>query len=602
MKRRYQNLARLSRPQDSRTVIEWATEFVRPPNSARSKSGFDPLQTPWLVEPVNAVADSSLSEIVCLMPTGAGKTTLIDCVIPYTVVEEPDNLILGVQGDEDAGEYVDARLMPILERIRTIKHIMAGMNRHRIKRDCVIFPHMDLYMGGINTPNAQRKSARRVILDEVWLAKPHGIVDQFRARLHDRWNGQAILLSQGGNTHLQTDNGAIETELQAAWVRTDQRLYHFRCPECGEVQRYRLKALKYERSERADGTLDEVGLFQSAKYQCQGRCEQRFDDTDRNRYALSSNGLYVAANPGADPKYRGYQCNALSLHYVPWGKLAVEHAKAHRAKKQGDEEPMRIFRQKRMGENHREEEQQQNTTLTLGDYTFADYLSGELWEGEAVRILTIDVQRDHFWVVVRAWKADGSSRRLWAGRINTAGALREKQETMKVLDQNTFIDAQFDTDVVYNLCGEHHWLGTHGDQADSYLFPAQNKRKFYSPIRRVQGTSGRPAISIHWSNRQIKRILERFRGGYRTGQTWEVEKDITLELHGHLFSEVEKDVINKSTKAVERRFVRIGSRQNHTWDCEAQQVVGALIRGMLVDHPESAKAPKEQTPAPVSTN
>lgn len=594
-------------PRTELGIIEWGMVNMRPPNAARTGGDrFDIDPTPWLRAPAEAAADPETRRLVMLAPTGGSKTTLGDLVLSHHMTEGAGSALIAMQSDPDADAYWDERLEPILLAIPKMKQRISALAKGKARKGEIIFPDRTLYVKGPSRTTFQRKSVVDAWVDEAWRLK-HGYLKEAESRLHNRWNRLLLITSQGGDANLIRDTGdKILTELEDAWQQTDQNEYCMVCPECGHVERWRLRNLKWTSSKRQDGSLDEAALIQSVRYKCPGPCGNAYEDKPALRRELAGSSIYRSFNPQYVPHphghFRGYRASCFAMPHESWADLALQWTRAIHALKQGDEQPKKIFVQQRLARNYKEAEQEQSTTLTLGDYTFADYLSGEEWQGEAARLMTVDVQRDHFWVVVRAWKADGSSRRLWAGRINTAGALREKQRTMKVLDQNTFIDAQFDTDVVYNLCGEHHWLGTHGDQADSYLFPVQNKRKFYSPIRRVQGTSGRPAVSIHWSNRQIKRILERFRGGYRIGQTWEVEKDITPELHGHLFSEVEKDVINKSTKAVERRFVRIGSRQNHTWDCEAMQVVGALIRGMLVDHPESAKPTAEQKPAPVSTN
>lgn len=543
------------------------------------------------------------------MPTGAGKTTIFDGIISHSIPEDPGGILLSLQTDPDAKEYVEERLMPILRGVPSVAALMESMDRHAIRKDAVMFPHMPLYMGGANLTNAQRRSVRYVLLDEVWRYK-HGLVREFRARTHDRWNARVVLVSQGGTTHIMSDAGMVETELEHAWLRTDRREWCFACPECGEVQRFRLKGLHYDSEEKQDGSIDELAILQSARYQCQGRCQSVFQDTIQNRRALADAGRYVIQNPAHLPRHHGWHCNALTLYYLPWGQLAIEHAEAMRARKAHDDSPITKLRQKRMAENVRQEDELPATAMTVGDYSIADYLNGETWPGEAVRVMTIDVQRDHFWSVLRAWKSDGSSRLLWAGRVNTWEALREMQERYKVQDRWTFCDSQHDTDEVYNRCGRynsapsnltnwqqrtrHGWHALQGDQADQYRFNPPNGKpyyKFYSPLRYPRGSAGVPCASLLWSTRQIKRILEKLRGGYR--QSYEIPRDIdstagkardayTLQM----FSETEKDVISKTTKMVSRTFVRIGDRQNHLWDCECMQVVAAMMAGILSDVPE----------------
>jgi hypothetical protein len=162
---------------------------------------------------------------------------------------------------------------------------------------------------------------------------------------------------------------------------------------------------------------------------------------------------------------------------------------------------------------------------------------------------------------------------------------------LKIQNFNTAVDASFDTDEVYNRCAKNKWLAFQGDKADSFIhnLPGRRpERRFYSTIRTVRGTSGKACCLVLWSNRQVKRIMEKLRSGYR--EPFEVPKDVSEDYKVSMFSEIEKDVINKQSKAIERRFVRIGNRPNHKWDCECMGVVQALRKNLLAAPADSGSA------------
>lgn len=601
------------RPSDRRTRCEWGEQYVEPPNSAR-QSKFSRAATPWLAEPIDWSADNRVKQQVCLMPTGAGKTTLIDVLAPHAIVEDPGPMLLILQTDPDAREYVEERLMPILRRAEPVRHILAGMDRHAIRKDAVMFPHMAFYMNGAKLTAMQRRSVRYAIGDEVW-RWAHGYVAELEKRLHDRWNGKSILLSQGGTTHLE-GNGEVETELETRWKRTDRREWSFECPQCREVQRYRWKGLLYEREAEVSGDVDETAIFESARYQCIGAtrekvtCDAVFPDTLQIRRQLANSGRYVIQNPRHLTGHHGWHCNALTLFFVPWGQLAVEHAQAHRARKTGDEAPLRIFRQKRGAENHRREEQVQMTALTLGDYSLADYLDGQRWEGEVLRGMHVDVQRDHYRVIIRVWRPGSESRRIYRGRINTEEQLRDLQKRFGVSDKWVTLDSGEgrQTDRIYNLCGRFGWTAFKGDHADGYLHIRNGKRvwKYFSARKTVVGSEGKPCALFLFSNLHVKRVLERLRNGpqplgdgsFTEVPRWEVEKEIDDEAQRELFSETERDQRSKLGK-VSRAFVPVSSkRANHDWDCEVAAVVCALGANVLAYHPPPEPAASAGQPAP----
>lgn len=609
-------LASLCRPRDSRTIVEWAAEFVKSPNSARSQSGFDPAITPWLVDPINAHSDASLRLIYCSMPTGGGKTQLHDCCIPYEIAEMGVSNLLGVQGNNEAKIYVQSRLLPMLKKIPHIADLFALMSRHHIKKDAIIFQHANLFMGGINETNAQAKSVDRVKLDEFWQAY-HGAGAEFEARMHDRPLRLMTITSQGGVETIPGEEGPITSEHEAYWRMTDQQDFSWKCPECGGVQRFRMRgsdprgyALRYDRGAR-DGEIDELAVKQSARLCCIDRCGLEFQDTPQNRFTLSSSARYVPANPAASPEFRGYHVHALGLHYVPWWDTALRHAKAMHALKRGDSVPMRIFRQKRCAENVREVEAVPQTALTIGmigegdearEYKFEDYANGQLWGGETVRIMTIDIQKDHFWAVIQAWKPDGSARLLFADKVSTEDGLREIQVRFGVqplartqpgtrFQSWVFVDSSYDQDRAWNMGGKYGWWSIRGD-GNRIQYPhaewVGKKQvtvyRFFSKFDWVAGTKRILCRTFHWTNLPIKRILEKMRGGYR--EPWEVPADLPPKYQEHLFSEIEKDTVSKVTKKRSRAFVPIGGRPNHLWDCCAMQVVGALIANCLADQPE----------------
>jgi hypothetical protein len=101
---------------------------------------------------------------------------------------------------------------------------------------------------------------------------------------------------------------------------------------------------------------------------------------------------------------------------------------------------------------------------------------------------------------------------------------------------------------------------------------------------------------VFFANEGGKDILAKHRGGHSA--TWEIPDDAGVDYHTHINSEIKKDVIQKVTKQIIRRWCRIGSRANHGWDCEVMQIVAALIKGVIaapvaeaekvVDVPEAA--------------
>ena len=66
-----------------------------------------------------------------------------------------------------------------------------------------------------------------------------------------------------------------------------------------------------------------------------------------------------------------------------------------------------------------------------------------------LRILTVDCQLDHLFLVVRAWADDGSSRLIWNEKVFTYTDVETIQERFSIHPNLVFIDAGYATYDVY---------------------------------------------------------------------------------------------------------------------------------------------------------
>jgi len=566
------------RPQDTRNVGEWATEHVAIPNSARSAK-FDPSASPWLREPLDFLSDNRVKEQVLILPTGAGKTTVFDVSIPYLISESPGSVLLSMQTDSDAREHMEDRLIPILKGCAPIAEMIKSIDRHAFRKDALILPHMSLFVGGANKQNFQRKSVRYVFIDEAWLVK-HGLIEEARARTHSRWNSRIVIVSQGGEMHVNLTSERRDSELFAAWQRTDRRELHMVCPDCSKESIWSFKNLKYERSTDQSGNFDEVALLDSAEYQCP-LCETKFADKPEIRRCLSSSSIYRPTNPNPVPHHHGWHAPAVALFHERWGDLALSWTRAQKARSLGDDEPLKIFVTKRLAEFWREEDLSPDVALGGSGYLLTDYANGELWEGELMRCMTIDRQRDHRWVIVRAFKPGGDSRLLWEGKVMTSEDCEQLRMRMKVRSDYTFQDAQYETVHVYDECVRFGWVGLHGSHEDGFMHMPPNRpavKKFYSSLKHAQATGSKQARYIFWSNEKVKDLLSILRAG--RGPAWQTPDDASADYRLQIVSEIKRDMINKSTKAVKPTWVRI-KKDNHMWDCECMAIVFALFKGLI---------------------
>lgn len=562
------------RPPTRLTPWEWASKNVKIQNSERS-SVFDPEQTPWWKAPMECAADIDTRNVVVLAPTGSGKSTMAEALVPYVVSEDPGPMLYASQTDEDAKFWAESRLIPALKSCAALSALWPE-DRHKSRKLEILFPHMPLVMGGANLSNFQEKSVRWLYGDEVWTWRA-GLVREFLARHHDRWNRKVFLVSQGGY---------VDSELDLEWRKTDQASFGWKCPDCGCQQVFNFDSVKYEKVE-IDGKLDEQATADTAQMECV-QCSTRFADTAQNRRMLATSNLengskgYISTHGNAIRGYRGFHIDSTAVWWIPWANEVVAFLEADRLMRAGAMEKFRQWKQKRRAVFWSEEMVDAAEPLVVSGYSRDEVQAGSKIDGEAMRFATIDAGGDHFWMVVRAWWQGGESTLLWEGYVPGRGGdeteLAELVGRFGVEPNHTFIDIGYDEPRILNLIVRRGWVGIKGD-GKTTGWPAETKsgKRVENPFSKIQRKAAPRGGIARWvwvATNPLKDMLARLSSGQ--GAEWRVFSDVSNAYRKHFKAErVEEFQIGREQQ-VKRVWVQ-KSRNNHLYDCEVYQVGAARM-------------------------
>ena len=553
---------------------EWAAKNVKISNSERS-SKYDPEQTPWWKAPMECAADAETREVVVLAPTGSGKSTLAEALIPYVVSEDPGPFLYASQTDEDAKFWAETRLQPALKSCAAIADLWPE-DRHKSRKLDIIFPHMPLIMGGANGSNFQEKSMRWLYGDEVWKWKA-GLIREFLARHHDRWNRKVFLVSQGG---------FADGEFEGEWKKTDMADFAWRC-DCGHEQAYDFESLRFDTITREDGTIDEQATADTARMECK-ICRKAYADTPANRRKLATSNLgnghggYVSTTESGLRGYRGFHIDALAVWWVPWSSEVLGWLESVRALKQGIVDKRRQWWQKRRAKFWADHMSDDAMPISRADFTKADCESAERFDWEKERFMTIDAGGNHFWHMVCAWGDGGKARILSEGYVPSDGkdekALEDLRKKYGVEPGKTIIDIGFDQDRILDLCVKHGWTGIKGDGVRTdweHVDRTGNKvRRLYSKTQRQKAKSGGIAKWFWLATNPVKDIAHRLITGQ--GGELEVPGDVSKAFETHMKSE-RREVVRHARTGQETPLWITRNRQNHLWDCLVYQVGCSLV-------------------------
>jgi phage terminase large subunit GpA-like protein len=547
------------RPPAKTTPSDWATGRVSLYEGLSPNYEAD--SAPWLKEPLDAFADIDAKEVCLLAPVGTGKTTMIEAAMAFIVSEDPGGTMIVGQTDADIKDWAETRMQYTLRNTKETANLLpTGKHRHKLRKDAIIFPHMSMFLTGANISGLQAKSMRRVLCDEVW-TWDKGMIREAQGRLHDRWNRQFYLLSQGGY---------VGDDWHKKWAATSQHEFSFCCPACETWQGWRWENVVYD-----DSIADRVTMAQTARIKCSNAdCDYHIDDKPQVRRQLATAGKYIQQTDGM-PDSKGYHYSALANWRLPVWRLVIERCEAMDEVNRGNLDLLRQFIQKRLAEFWSDEQEDERVKLTGHGYSVRDYANGESWEDESHRFMTIDRQQDHFWVAIRAWGLGGNSRLLFYSKVDTWERVKVIQETYKVENRKTQIDCGYQKDEVYKRCTQYGWLALRGDQRDQY--PHRNRQgktifKSYSPYQSVTASDGKKTMVAYFSNTTHKDILFQLRN--QRGVDWQIPDDVGSEYLRQIDAEVRRGE-GKTARWMKRH------NDNHAVDCENMQIVLASIFGLI---------------------
>lgn len=558
---------------------KWCEENVKNIPYSPIPGHFKSANSPWVREAMEAMADPDIRLVSIVAPVQSSKTISAELCLCYIVANFPGPCLWLSQTDADAKDQAEARLHKLFSECDAVKKLFPA-DRHKKKTQTVFFSNgMTLWVLGPHAKsNLQSRSIRWLIGDETW-QWPNGHMQQAEARVTAfGWLGKCIFLSQGG-----TENDDTHRKFET----TDMREWEFKCPKCGKYQPYKWSNIEWDKNYRdGEGRMDFAKVRSSVRLVCEF-CKHEIADSDANRKLLNSSAKFVPQNPNAPATKAGFHWNSLAS--MSWGELAEMYLRAKESCRRGDLEDLKNFYQKRLALPWGDLEED----FTL-DISPSGYRMGDDWESEAavgvkgailppphenknrvrLRFLTVDVQMDHFYAVVRSWACDASSRLVYCAKLQTWEDVEILQSRFGVFPQLAFVDAGYSTFEVYRNCAKHNWTALMGDGRRDFPHRVNGKitQRFYSTARHPL-VSDRKCRMHYWSNLGIKDTLARLRSNQNPdeGSTWEVPSDVPKEYLKMLDSE------QRVKKGNSWEWRQIGKRPNHYWDCEAMQVCAAYM-------------------------
>jgi hypothetical protein len=592
-------------PPDRRPIHDWAHDNVELPASYAQPGRFDVRGSRHLIGPLEAIQDDAIREASWMAAIQTGKSLAAELGIMWATCNSPGPIMWTLQTDADADEHCNERFMEAYTGVPGIR-AMLPQNRHLKQTSAVYFGPFFLKVNGANLNNLQRVSIRWKFNSECWLWK-QGLLAHAR--------GRVSAFEKAGNSKVinESQGGTAGDDFTKAWEAGNQQVWGVKCFGCGVYSPLvfegraltdaskRAYVVWNEDARRPDGSWNVGRAAETARWVCPA-CGCAHDDTPRTRGRWNADGDYIVGRPDAPKHIASFRWEALVARDM--GSLVAQFLEARKAQKAGLNQAMMDFTRQRRALPWKEDEASEVVILKGAGYKWAEVDPKAKIENEANRFVTIDRQRDHFWISVRAWRRDGSSRLLYFSRVTTPEQCEEVRENYGVEPQVCFEDAGYFPEGVYTDCARYGWTALKGS-GDNY-FSVDRQIPGTQEVRRIKRLwtnasliqhNGKMIPLFHWASDPVKDVLYNLRSG--KGAKWETPDDAGPEYESQLNGDKKKAFPNKKTGRNEWRWQR--THANHAHDLEGMQTVVAMMLSILsapdVKDPITNAEPESSGPA-----
>ena len=545
--------------------------------------------TPYVREALEDWKDPDVKEMVYCWGAQTSKTMTLMVGTTWMMVNRSKPAIWIMPNKDLAQSFSTNRLQPFFDDCPPVAAVKPkGRDRHKWKKLEMNFGSVVLNLLGSNSPaNLASRPAGILVMDET---------DKFAEASGKEAN--AIELAElrtrtfaCAKIAKTSTPSTMDGVIWQAFLAGDQRRYFIPCHNCGEdvvlvldpdksvmPKTGKEAKLKWDPKAKTSKGWDLDAVEESAHFECP-HCKKAI--LDQYKTAMLREGKWIPTNP--KPR-RGVRSRHLPSFYAPWKATSFGALAREFLEKKESVDGLKGY-----------------ITGTLAEPDLMQWDGGMtrlelvIKDGkplvETVRIMTVDVQVDHFWVLIRDWVAGGHSRLMMWKRVELYDDVRNFQKSNNVKDDLCGMDSGHEGPTVHRECARYGWFAMRGDDRKSWPMANSKNEKVELPFvvrildpligTHAQGTKN--IAELRFNPDSFKDILASLRDPGRAPIRWEItESYATDEYFRHLDGEVRTRVFNAKTGKVTYRWLpRSRHWPNHLLDTEVMQLVVAAKLNLL---------------------
>ena len=542
------------------TPVEWMERSIHLPSRVTNSPGllnFD--RCPYWREPLNTLSNPEIEDLVLVAGSQTGKTTAAKAATLWGIKHLQVPALIVMPSTETARSFSESRLQPTIEESPQMAELKPKSS-HRYKLLEMHFATATLNLVGANSPsNLASRPLGFLVMDET---------DKFPEKTKEE--AAAILLALERTKtyplrkHVITSTPTYAHKAIWEWFQQgDQNFYYVPSPYTkGKWLAFRTLP-EYDIVTTKSGRIDIGKSARTARVLCPHTGKPILDG---DKYDLLTAGRWQPDNPDATKKTKSYHCSTLySLDYT-WEQIVTKYL-LESTKPFGTQN----FTNSWLGLPYEPSMDQEQREIPTGGYTkLSDH--GK----ETVRVVGVDVQKDHFWAVCRCLTNDKDNpqlRLIDERRLETYEDIEAFREEMKVEPDLVGIDCAYNSETVKAQAAKYGWTCLNGVTERAYFWhqdPGQDRIKRISapansePAYHAGGTL---VPVIQYASQRGEDLLEFAQGS----GIWTTADDTSKEYQVHLRSHKRVRKVRKGRTIYV--WEQIKETPDHLYDCEVMSLV-----------------------------
>lgn len=413
-------------PPERVTVSQWIDRNVLLGDDSAEPGTYHTSRTPYVREWQDNAAFPWVHQTTIHKSTQIGGTQALLNVLAYAVAQDPGPVTWAMPTREDANEFGENRVQPMVDASPTLRAQMTG-ERFDAKRRQIQFRRCRvLFRSAVTAKELAQYPARWLFADEAnkWPLRAQGEAAPFdlaRERCRTFWNHKVYLSSTP-----TIGEGLISVEFE----RGDRRRYHVPCPHCGAFQVLSWKRVKWDNA-KVD-TEAKMRDAREAWYECE-RCSQKI--LDAHKQDMLARGFWCPE--GIDPAphivdgrlelpddrapHRSYHIWAGYSPWLAWWEIVAEFLRSS-----GNPRTLQNFVNSWLAEAW--VDRVEDTPESAIAACVEPRLQGDCPDEVLAVTAAVDVQKDRVEWSVEGWGLDEESWLLAAGRVMQQSGGRDWKE------------------------------------------------------------------------------------------------------------------------------------------------------------------------------